>query len=761
MKNTSKIKLFNFLFLTLIMEIQTNHNDTIRTPKIKVLKTDVNYGYILAGLYNGEVQQFVVDNGVPVMKKTVKISELPVRTLAFNLQNYQVFAGTDDGNVVVLDSENLNVINVFKAHDDFIRSIAVNEQENCFLTSSDDNCVKLFGLKDFMLINCYKDSKHYVMDVKFDNTDKTLFYTASLDGKIRKYNIFNTKRLDTFYCRPEKSKSYKTNTTKGIKNAFASLRTSKTVSFNTFNNLSGLNSFEFISKECFVTANDDGFITVYDKGRNTVLNMVKVHNGHINTVKTVKDGFFATTSNDGTMKIFNEMLNVEATIHSDFKIWDFCVYKNYILTGTDEELIVSHILTEKIVKKMAGNRVFTLKSDGLYCQKIGDLSEKHVGSFERDLIDFTLNETGKLIASISYSGIVIYSFLGLRKKFEISGGKDIVFGKEGFFILMPEKIVSYNLKFEKTNEFEVKNCEKIFDIKENESATDVLCSYEDSVCLYKNGDFVKKFKNFEDCFFVDDIEGNSLICLINDEKTSFYNYKSFFEIDVVFVDFKVYENVVYFITSLDSGYGFVYKNEFLSFSFRTTLTSILGLHGGILYSQDNSVDVDEKFITFQKSVLLGNSKEIAEECVQKAIAFYENLGMLEEALKITQNESQKFEILLKLEKFEEAFEIAKSPAKFEKLGNKFVELYKTSCDKKYLEKASEAYFKSGNLSNLFYTDAISSKKYLKYITETANKNGQKNLALVAAFANNDYSQCDIFFKNTLFENMFKEKFINK
>lgn len=747
------------------MDIQTNHANTLRTPKVKCLQSREGYAYVLAGLYNGEVQQLTVEEGTPVVKKTTKISEVPVRTIAFNLRNYQIFAGTDEGNVVILDSENLNIINVIQAHDDFVRSIAVNEQENCFLTSSDDNCVKLFNLKDFTLINLYKDSKHYVMDVKFDNVDKTIFFTASLDGKVRKYSIYNTQRIDTFYCRPEKSKSFKTNTKKGLKNVLSSLRTSKTVSFNTFNNLSGLNSMEFINKDCFVTVNDDGYITIYDKNRNATLNMMKIHNGHINTVKMLKEGIFATVSNDGTMKIFNEMLKLESTIYSNFKIWDFCVFGNYVITGTDEEYLISHIVTEKVIKKMASNRIFTLKNKDLYCQKAEDMVEKHLGSIDGDLIDFVVSENGKLIAVVSFNGIVIYGFLGLRKKYEIPGGRSIVFKSEHFYVVSDKGIKKYNFKFEEEESYDYENVESILDVNNEGTEDELLLMIDDCVVHCLQDEVIKKFSLYEEAFFIKDIESkNTVVCMYDDERTLFWDKKATFESNFKLDEVKVVDNVVFFTSEVDLMYGFVHQQEFHAFSLNVVAEELLSVFENNIYLKDNVVKVDFEFIQFQKDVVQGKNVKDAKNIDgfrQKAIAFYEKLNRYEDALEITSNENQMFDLLLKLNKFDDAFQLAKSPAKLNKIGERYVEEYRKTNDKVFLEKASCAFKKAGNIANLFYTDAMSSKKHLDHVCESASATGQLNLALLSAFICKNYVKCGELFKNTKFEKMFYENFLNK
>lgn len=744
------------------MKIQTNETNALRTPRVKCMISDPKYPYVLASNYTGEIQQLTVEDGTLVVKNTVKISDVPVRTLAFNLKNSQVFAGTDDGVVVILDSENLTVVNSFAAHDDFVRSIAISEHGNCFLTSSDDNCVKLFDLDSFTLKNLYNDSKHYVMDVKFDNVDPSLFYTASLDGKIRKYSIHNTKRLDTFYCRPQKSKSIKTNTKKGITNAISSIRTSKTISFNTFNNLSGVNSIDFLSKETIASVNDAGYFTLFDKNKNTTLNMFKCANGQINRIKKLSDGSFGICSNDGTFQIYDELCNHQATIHSNYKVWDFCVYNNaWVVIGTDEEFVCSRIITNKVVKKMDGNRVFILKQQELFSCKANDIVEKQLGSFDEEVIDFVPN--GKLVAATTFSGIYIYSIIGLRKKCTIEGGRDILFIDDGFYVIVEDSIRKYTKKFEEIAIYKLSGVERLL----SASGDKLLVLTENNTILLEGGEVKNKFNQVEDgCILKDISTSESVTCLFEDEGIIFNSDSEQFEDETTIISFVVQDNILYYSNDALIGYGFVHSGKFYHYEIAAGGMDLLGCHNHVLncLNEKNNLEpvtISQEFINFQMGVLKEEEVGEIDDFRNKAILFYESLGKYEKALEISVNENQKFEIHLKLGNYEEASKMATTPSKFNKLGEKYVAKYKETDNKTFLEKASECFYKSGNLKSLLYTDVFSGKKYLNYIGTEAKESGQVNVALLAFLANDDNENSYELLKHTKYERMFRENFLKQ
>ncbi|ORD93573.1 COPB2 [Enterospora canceri] len=745
------------------MQIQTNQTSGYRTTKVKALLADPDYPYILSALFSGEIEQLAIEDGTVVLKKRVKISENPIRALAFNLKQYQILAGTDDGNVVILDSTNLNVVHSFMAHGDFIRSVAVNEHQNCFLTASDDNCVKLFDLRNYTLKNMYKDSKHFVMEVRFDSVDPTHFYTASLDGKVRKYSIFNTKRIETFYCRPEKSASLKTSTKKGIKNALSSLRTSKTISFKAFSNLSGVNSFDFVNKECLITANDDGYITMYDRSRNTALAMSKVHNGQINRVRNIGDGLFATCGNDGSVKVFDEMCKVEATMASNFKVWDLCIHNSHIVAGTDEEILVAKIVTEKRTVRAAGEKVFELRNRELFTTRVEDGVEKNLGSFDEGVVDFMPSKNGKVVAAISYDSIAFYSCLGLRQKLVVDSACDVLFADDSFYVVVDNTIKEYSNSYEEKQTFNLERVERILDEKDGY----LLVATAENTLLLKEGITVEKLPSTEEGCIMHNTTGEKFVCLFEDERMLVCSGSRKNVVDLSVISYHSSGNTLFFSTETELRYGFIDQDNFISFELKNASCEILGLFNNTLICCDETktvehVSIDSKFIEFQLDVLVGRKPSTPVDSFRpRAIAFYESIGRLESALDLTANDSQKFEILLKLGQLEDASKIAGSRAKHSKLGEKHVELFHKTGDQKHLEKASESFYRAGDLGNLFYTDSLSTRTHLDYVGNRAKKDGALNLSLMAHFVNQNYSESYDLIKGTKYERMFRENFLEE
>jgi len=196
----------------------------------------------------------------------------------------------------------------------------------------------------------------------------------------------------------------------------------------------------------------------------------------------------------------------------------------------------------------------------------------------------------------------------------------------------------------------------------------------------------------------------------------------------------------------------VYSHSFIANIFAIT-------DDKIFYSEKSKKNIkvcsfDQRFIKFQIDTLNSLKVEVPESLRTKAIAFYESLQMHSEALEICSNDNQRFEILIKLGKLDEAFKIASSPAKYNKLGH----AYLRTCR---FEQAAECFFNGNDIKSLFLADVFGKKMYLDFVAERAKNSGEMNLALLAYFKNNSFEECSSLLENTVFYNLFRKNFCNK
>ncbi|ORD96071.1 COPB2 [Hepatospora eriocheir] len=741
-----------------------NKQINLRTEKVKALETLEGYPYIVAGLYSGDILLLTITDTLEIVK-SVRISDCPVRAVAISNSKKFILAGNDEGNVIILDSESLQVIKIINAHKDFIRSITISDYNSCFITSSDDCTVKLYDLNNFTCKQHYKDLKHYVMDTAFDRTEP-VFYTACLDGKIRVYSIHNNKRIDTLYCRTvdvEKSK--------GIKSVIKNISKKKiTTNFKSFNNLSGLNSVKFISDECFATVNDDGFLTIYDKNRKSVVMANKLFNHQGNKVKSFKyenEELFGAVSCDGNCYIFKDYDNVIGSIETTCKIWDLCFYKNHILIGTDFEIIANQISVDTKLVRMSNDRIFTLSNSSIYMQKVEDMIEKDLGTLS-NIKDIIPSQNGKFLGVIfndNVCNIGVYSILGLRKKLFVNNAYDIKFDKKGcVYIHKKDHIIKYDERFNEIYMKKIKSNESMLFISENK----ILLKTKTGIELIENNEDGKKILEINESGVKSGVVLNENIILFT--KNGIIVYKDNKKVDDNSIndevtDYLVYDNTLVVLANYSLYFLLIGKEKIIKFPIRKVNISVsgklLGAYNNEIFYLERKIDrieIDKEYLDWQCEVLNGNLPLVKDSFRHKAISFYESQGMYEESLKLCVNDNQKFEILVKLGDFNKAEELANSEVKFNRLGKAYLEEFKKTKEVKYLTKSSDCFYKSNDFTSLVLTDSFSNKKYLKEVGKQAKQQGQFNLSFMAYYKNKDYKICSELLKDTIYYELFRKNY---
>lgn len=690
------------------MEIQTKPILKVRTPRVKCIISHPSYPDVVVCMFTGEISIF--DPTALQLKQSAQVSPVPIRAGAIVPSRDWVLLGNDEGNIMVLDMGNFAVLDVIHAHDDFIRKIVVDETNCRFVTASDDNRTKLWSFKDEIVqINKYKDSKHFVMDACFHPGDHNQFLTASLDGKIRLYSVSSTKCLKTYKGHDK-----------------------------------GVNSIAFIGSDMFVTGSDDATVMVWDVKRSQPITVLRGHTNNINKVQALRGGF-ASCSEDTSVRLWSNDFKTTEVISMQGRVWDLCVKSNRVFVGSDEELAVFQEAVPSSHAFMCGSKIFYNTKNVLNSVKIAERGAfKEIGNLDDDYEAFAVNEIGKLVVVTGKDGFTVYSTLGMRKKYSDAGKSPCFFGSDGLMYLKDQEIV-ITRRNEVEHAFPTEDAERIL-------ATD------------GNRAFVNGQKTFlycisqEECKIVHEFDVRACKAafvgehfILMDEKIHIYNkeFRKVETLDHEVESFCISENIFYFSTQNKSFYlviaGRVYIN---AMRFHSTL---IGVKEDALFYFDNGIQqesVDLEFILFQKSFLLGQEPTPGDSIREKAIAFLESLGHYDKALAMCTDEDQKFEILIKLGCLEDALRSANSPMKYEKLG-------KTFFGRRDMARASECFYKSGNVSSLLLADVFGSKKYLGHVTKMAKECGKNNVAFLAAYKNNDFDCCEALLRDTPFWNAFR------
>lgn len=298
-----------------------------------------------------------------------------------------IIVGNDEGNMIILDLGNLSVIDSINAHDDFIRKIIVDEINQRIISVSDDNRTRLWSYSNgITLINKYKDSKHFLMDVAFSPNDPTHFLTASLDKKIRMYSILNTKLTKVF---------------KG--------------------HLSGVNSITFINQDIFVSGSDDCSLLVWDIRKSAPITALKGHTKTVNSVQALKNEF-ASCSEDNTARIWSKDLKLIEVLNLQGRVWDLYMKDNKIFVGSDEELCIFEEVSSIFIATICENKIFYNAGNALNTVKYDEIGAfKELGLLGDNFESFKVSPGGKFIAFLGNNQISLHSPLGMRKRYSDSG----------------------------------------------------------------------------------------------------------------------------------------------------------------------------------------------------------------------------------------------------------------------------------------------------------------------------------------------------
>lgn len=713
------------------MELQTNPLLRIRTPRVKAIADAPNYPEVLVCLFTGEIQLYNKDT--LQLTRSLQVGSTPIRTGVLVPSRDWILLGTDDGNIVVLDLGNLSIISQVQAHDDFVRKIVLDEDNKRFITVSDDNTTKLWSYeKNILLVNRYKNAKHFVMDACFCPRDHSIFFAVSLDCKVYQYSVQHDKCVKTF---------------KGHEK--------------------GVNCIAFINHDCFVTGSDDSTLIVWDYKRGAQVAQLRGHTNNVNSVHKIRKGF-ASCSEDSTMRLWDENLKTVEIRNMAGRVWCALEREGRVFVGSDEELVV---FAERMARSMAAfseSRVFYNTGSALRAVKleehafslapegcIKDIGAyKEIGSVEDGFDGFSVSKNGKLVAVSYDQHFSVYSSLGLRKKFSETG-RDFIFAENDSFAFRKGESLCIYDKFEPEAVVPVAGLSAVLFVDEG-----ILAINKGNTCIIDrkavaDGETLSEEAilhefNFSawKAFCLEDI-----LVLFTD-KVLFYdtNFENIATLEYAVVSHCVDSDVLYFSTQHKTFYCFVAAGQVHVFPMKF-VKGLFGASEGVLYCVNGAVTafrVDSEFLAFQMAVLRGSGEaKTSEKILDKAIAFYAVLGMYEKALECCRGENQRFEILLKLERLDEAFCMANAPIKFKKLGKAFLL-------KKRLDMAAECFYRAGDMNSLLLTDIFGEKKHLREVAEASKRNGENNLAFMALYKNGDYAECRELLRETPFYNVFSQ-----
>lgn len=139
-------------------------------------------------MYSGRVEIWNYETQIEV--RSIQVTETPVRAGKFIARKNWIIVGSDDFRIRVFNYNTGEKVVDFEAHPDYIRSIAVHPTKPYVLSGSDDLTVKLWNWENnWALEQTFEGHEHFVMCVAFNPKDPTTFASGCLDRTVKVWSL--------------------------------------------------------------------------------------------------------------------------------------------------------------------------------------------------------------------------------------------------------------------------------------------------------------------------------------------------------------------------------------------------------------------------------------------------------------------------------------------------------------------------------------------------------------------------------------------
>lgn len=723
------------------MKFRRTIEKTFGSPKVKSIQMHPTRAIGIVGLFTGYIQVWDTDKMSVV--ETIQVSKEPIRTCAIVERMDWVVVGSDDGNISIYELGKYRKVKSFHAHDDYIRKIEGHPQSAGFITACDDTTLKMWTYEnDICHSMTYSGHGHFVMDVCFYPNDNNKFISCSLDSTIKVWSVKQPHCIKTF---------------KG--------------------HTSGINSICFLrNTQYLVSGADDLTVKVWDF---QTTQCIVTLSGHTNNVSRVyeMDSFplFASCSEDGTVRLWNS----RSFKQEDFialeggRVWDIKDKDGRIVVGCDEDLVFIGVHQASSLVTMSRNRIFYTVSDVVFGTKtdnIGVVKElSTLGFYPSELC---VSPSGKIVAVGNENEFRIYSSLGFRNKFN-GEGRDIHFITDDEFVARNGDVVSFYRKTDVVRSVTIPRMTRLFYL----GADLIGCNTCGHTRIYSlSSQFVFHIDTPSDHLFVvkdllvscgavmqiyrmdqDVIAGFIEQEIEVGEEGIIDGFKHLCTEHYTVSSYVVQDDILYFASGTKAYYAILGDVPYV-YQFCTINGTFAGVfEDRVFYVHEKVVEskkIDTEFLGFQRAVLLGQEYTVSDAIRSKAIVFFESLDMHEEALGLCSDDNQRFEILLKLGRYDEAFERANSIINYDKLGRCFL-------GNNELARASECFLRSKNWTSLLLADVLSEKRHLRSIGAECVREGRMNCALAAYLKCGEYEECARLLENTPFHSLFVKNYLGQ
>ncbi|SCU93171.1 LADA_0G01706g1_1 [Lachancea dasiensis] len=159
-----------------------------RSDRVKGIDFHPSEPWILTTLYSGRVEIWNFETQTEV--KSIAVTDTPVRAGKFIARKNWIVVGSDDFKIRVFNYNTGEKVADFEAHPDYIRSLAVHPTRPYLLSGSDDTTIKFWNWeKNWSLEQTFEGHQHFVMSVAFNPKDPSTFASASQDLTVKIWSL--------------------------------------------------------------------------------------------------------------------------------------------------------------------------------------------------------------------------------------------------------------------------------------------------------------------------------------------------------------------------------------------------------------------------------------------------------------------------------------------------------------------------------------------------------------------------------------------
>lgn len=625
------------------------------------------------------------------------------------------------------------------------------------MTSSDDMTIKLWNWdNNWKLEQTFEGHQHYVMSLAFNPKDPNTFASACLDHTVKIWSLGNNSPNFTLVAHEQKGVNY--------------------VSY-----------YPQSDKPYLITSSDDRTIKIWDYQTKSAVATLEGHSSNVSFAIFHQElPIIISGSEDATIKIWNaNTYKLEKTLNYGLeRAWCISSHKNsnsisigfdagfaVLQLGNDEPRLSMDPVGKLIWAK--NNEVYSSIIKGNEQVEDGEtlpLSSKDLGSVEIFPTSLKHSPNGRFVTVTGDGEYIIYTALAWRNK-EYGSALDFVWAQDTNIYAIRDAenqvVIHKNFKPKPNGDIDFPyNIEKLYggallgiksdgfiafyDWESSElvrridvDATDVIWAESGELVLIVSSEASYALK-FDRDVFVEALEGGS----IDPEDGVEDSVEVLYDINESVTSGRWVGDVFIFTTSTNRlNYSVGGKTYNIAHFDKTAYLLGYLARDNKVYVADKDINVSSYHLSlavleYQTLVLRGELEQANQDLLPnieksdllKISRFLEAQEFLEEALQISPDSEQKFEIALKIKDFETARTIANEEDvehKWKSLGDLALSSFK-------YKLAIESFQKANDIESLFllYT-SFNDKQNLAKLAEQAKAKGKYNVAFNAYYTIGD------------------------